>query len=141
MVRKYKSKVSYGLLIAISLIMFGPFMFKLSDYTLNTQRILGILLLVVTFALILHMFLTTLYTVDNTKLKIKSGFFSYKPIEISEIKRITKTNNIISSPAASFDRIEIHYGKFKSIIISPKDKLNFCKDLNELNPKIMIVLN
>ena len=141
MVRKYKSKVSYGLLIAISLIMFGPLMFKLSDYTLNTQRIFGVLLLLITFAWILHMFLTTLYTVDNTKLRIMSGFFSYKPIEISEIKRITKTNNIISSPAASFDRIEIHYGKFKSIIISPKDKLNFCKDLNELNPEIKIVLN
>ena len=141
MVRKYKSKVSYGLLIAISLIMFGPLLFKLSDYTLNTQRILGILLLLVTFALILHMFLTTIYTIDNDKLKIKSGFFSYKPIEISEIKRITKTNNIISSPAASFDRIEIQYGKFKSIILSPKDKLNFCKDLNELNPEIKIVLN
>jgi len=141
MVRKYKSEVSYRLLIAVFLIMFGPLMFKLSDYTLNVQRILGILLLLITFALILHMFLTTLYTVDNTKLKIKSGFFSYNPIEISEIKRITKTNNIISSPAASFDRIEIQYGKFKSIIISPKDKLNFCKDLNELNPEIKIVLN
>jgi len=141
MVRKYKSKVSYGLLIAVSLIMFGPLIFKLSDYTLNTQRILGILLLLVTFALILHMFLTTIYTIDNDKLKIKSGFFSYKPIEISEIKRITKTNNIISSPAASFDRIEIQYGKFKSIILSPKDKLNFCKDLTELNPEITIVLN
>ncbi len=141
MVRKYKSKVSYGLLIAISLIMFGPLLFKLSDYTLNTQRILGILLLLVTFALILHMFLTTIYTIDNDKLKIKSGFFSYKPIEISEIKSITKTNNIISSPAASFDRIEIQYGKFKSIVLSPKDKSNFCKDLNELNPEIKIVLN
>ena len=141
MIQKYRSRVSYRLLIALFLIMFGPLMFKLSDYTLNTQRIFGILLLLITFALILHMFLTTLYTVDNTKLRIKSGFFSYKPIEISEIKRITKTNNIISSPAASFDRIEIHYGKFKSIIISPKDKLNFCKDLNELNPEIKIVLN
>ncbi|WP_198012049.1 PH domain-containing protein [Gillisia sp. CAL575] len=121
--------------------MFGPLLFKLSDYTLNTQRILGILLLLVTFALILHMFLTTIYTIDNDKLKIKSGFFSYKPIEISEIKSITKTNNIISSPAASFDRIEIQYGKFKSIVLSPKDKSNFCKDLNELNPEIKIVLN
>lgn len=141
MVQKYKSKVSYSLLIALFLIMFGPLMFKLSDYTLNTQRIFGILLLLGTFAFILHMFLTTLYTIDNTKLKIKSGFFSYKPIDISEIKRITKTNNIISYPAPSFDRIEIQYGKFKSIILSPKEKLNFCKALKELNPEIKIVLN
>ncbi len=141
MVRIYKSKVSYGLLTAVFLIMFGPLMFQLSDFTLNTQRIFGILLLIGTFALILHMFLRTIYTIANDKLKIRSGFFSYKPIEISEIRKITKTNNIISSPAASFDRIEIQYGKFKSIIISPKDKLNFCKDLNGLNPEIKITLN
>ena len=141
MVRKYKSKVSYGLLFAIFLIMFGPWIFKLSYNSLNTQKIVGIFLLIITFGLILHMFLTTLYTVDITKLKIKSGFFSYRSIEIADIIKITRTNSIISSPAASFDRIEIHYGKFKSIIVSPKDKLNFCKDLNELNPEIKIVLD
>jgi len=82
------------------------------------------------------MFFKTEYTVEGKKLKIKCGFFTYKPIEIDEIKEITKSNNIISSPAASFDRIEIKYGKFEEIIISPKDKFEFAKYLKSLNPNI-----
>ena len=82
------------------------------------------------------MFLKTVYTIDGNKLKIKCGFFTYKPIEINDIKEITKSNNIISSPAASFDRIEIKYGKFEEVIISPKDKFEFAKYLTNLNPKI-----
>ncbi|WP_051007971.1 PH domain-containing protein [Psychroflexus torquis] len=57
-------------------------------------------------------------------------------IGINDIKEITKSNTIISSPAASFDRIEIKYGKFQEMIISPKDKFEFAKYLTKLNPKI-----
>jgi len=71
------------------------------------------------------MFLKTEYTIEDKKLKIKCGFFTYKPIEINEIREITKSSNIISSPAASFDRIEIKYGKFEELIISPKNKFEF----------------
>ena len=82
------------------------------------------------------MFFKTEYTIEENKLKIKCGFFTYKPIEINEIKEITKSNNIISSPAASFDWIEIKYGKFEEMIISPKDKFEFAKYLTSLNPNI-----
>ena len=44
---------------------------------------------------------------------------------------------MISSPAASFDRIEITYGKFEEIIISPKHKLKFYEDLQKINPNII----
>lgn len=82
------------------------------------------------------MFLKTEYTIEEKKLKIKCGFFTYKPIEINKIKEITKSSNIISSPAASFDRIEIKYGKFEELIISPKNKFEFAQYLTNLNPKI-----
>ena len=82
------------------------------------------------------MFLNTVYIIEEKKLKIKCGFFSYKPVEIDEIKEITKSSNIISSPAASFDRIEIKYGKFEELIISPKNKFEFAQYLKNLNPKI-----
>jgi len=49
---------------------------------------------------------------------------------------VSKTKNIISSPAPSFDRIEIKYGSFDEIIISPKEKLNFEHDLTIMNPNI-----
>jgi hypothetical protein len=82
------------------------------------------------------MFFQTVYTVENRELKIKMGFFSFRSININEIKKISKTNSILSSPAASFDRIEIEYGEFGSVIISPKRKLSFSRELVQLNPKI-----
>ena len=82
------------------------------------------------------MFFKLEYIIEENKLKIKCGFFTYKPIEIKDIKEITKSNSIISSPAASFDRIEIKYGKWEELIISPKDKFTFAKHLTNLNPKI-----
>jgi hypothetical protein len=84
----------------------------------------------------LYFFFKTVYIIEDGQLKIKFGFFSFKPIDISEIKEISKTSNILSSPAPSFDRIEIKYADLGSVIISPKDRLSFSKDLVQLNPEI-----
>jgi hypothetical protein len=45
------------------------------------------------------MFLNADYTIEENKLKIKCGFFTYKPIEINEIKG-NKIINIISSASS-----------------------------------------
>ena len=135
-IKKYKAKVSYGLLIFVSLVFFVPFIFVLIKGKFNREMIGIIVFLLLLFAFILYLVFKTEYTIENGKLKIKCGFFSYKPIEINEIKKISKTRNIISSPAPSFDRIEIKYGKFDEIIISPKDKIDFAKYLTKLNPNI-----
>ncbi len=90
----------------------------------------------VVFAFILHLFLKILYIIDEGKLIIKTGFIRYKPIDIKSIKKMAPTNSIVSSPAPSFDRIEIKYGKYDDIIISPKDKQNFVKHLLKINPEI-----
>jgi hypothetical protein len=82
------------------------------------------------------MFFQTVYVIQNGQLKIKLGFFSFRFINIDEIKEIAKTSSILSSPAPSFDRIEIKYGNFDSVIISPKNKLSFSRELVMLNPKI-----
>lgn len=56
------------------------------------------------------------------------------------MKKISKSSSIISSPAASFDRIEITYGKFDELIISPKHKLKFAADLQKINPNLINTL-
>jgi hypothetical protein len=99
------------------------------------------LFLILIFGLITHMFFKTEYTIEENTIEentinIKCGFFRYKPIAIKDIKEISKSSNIISSPAASFDRIEIKYGKFEELIISPKNKFEFAEHLTKLNPKI-----
>jgi hypothetical protein len=136
MTKKYSSKISYALLIVIFLIFFGPLIINLIYNGLNKKMILLILFLIIVFGFIVHMFLKTEYIIDDNQLKIKAGFFTYKPIEIKDIKEITNSNNIISSPAASFDRIEIKYGKFEEMIISPVDKFEFAEYLTDLNPNI-----
>lgn len=93
------------------------------------------------FLFALHLFFGTNYTIQNGLLKIRSGLFSFKPIEISQIKEVSKTRILLSSPAPSFDRILIKYGKFDEIIISPKDKFQFAKDLCRINPEIKDFIN
>lgn len=136
MIKKYPSKVSYGLLIFIFVIFFAPFIFDLINNGLGQQVLSILVFLLILYCFILHMFFQTVYTVENRELKIKMGFFSFRSININEIKKISKTNSILSSPAASFDRIEIEYGEFGSVIISPKRKLSFSRELVQLNPKI-----
>lgn len=136
MIKKYPSKISYGLLIFIFMVFYVPLIPNLINGELD-GRMIGLFgFLSIIFAFILHLFFRTHYTIENNRLKIKCGLFLYKPIEIDQIKEVSKTNNIISSPAPSFDRIEIKYGKFDEIIISPKDKQNFANDLTKINPKI-----
>ncbi|HJR99560.1 MAG TPA: PH domain-containing protein, partial [Flavobacterium sp.] len=102
----------------------------------NEERIEIIGFLLFVFAFILYLFFQTQYKIEGSKLKIKCGFFSFKAIEIADITEISKTKSLISSPAPSFDRIEIKYGKFDEIIISPKKKFDFAKHLTTLNPNI-----
>lgn len=84
------------------------------------------------------MFLTTNYTIESDKLTIKCGLLYDKTIDIKTIKKITETNNPLSSPATSLDRLEINYGKFDSVIISPKQKSEFINDIKGVNPNVEV---
>ena len=133
----YYSKVSYTLLIIIFLVFFGPLVSLFYGNGFDGKTILIFLTMVVLYGLILHLFFNTTYKIEKEKLHIKCGFFKYKPVTIKEMKKVSKSSNIISSPAASFDRIEIRYGKFNELIISPKHKTKFVEDLQKINPKII----
>lgn len=136
MKKTYSSKVSYGLILIVFAVFYGPIFFGLDDQGI-TSNVLWILIFVsIVYLFLLYLLFTTRYIIDDNLLRIKCGIFSYKPIEIESIKEISKSSNIISSPAASFDRIEIKYGRFDEIILSPKDKLSFANDLVSINHKI-----
>ncbi len=133
----YYSKVSYTLLIFVFLVFFGPLVPNFISNGFNGNTILAFSAIVVLYGFILHMFFNTTYKIEKGKLYIKCGFFNYNPVNIGEMKKISKSSNIISSPAASFDRIEITYGKFEELIISPKHKTKFVEDLQKINPGII----
>ena len=136
----YYSKISYTLLIVIFIVFFGPLIPNIIHEGFSNNMIMITLGLFVVYGLILHMFFYTTYTIDQKMLHIRCGFFRYKPINIMNMKKISKSSSIISSPAASFDRIEIYYGKFDELIISPKHKLKFAADLQKINPNLINTL-
>ena len=136
MTKKYPAKVSYGLLSLIFVIFFAPLLLDLINEGFHVNS-LGILIpLLLIFGLVVHLFLKTEYSIDENVLKIKCGFFTYPAVQIDDIREITHSSTLLSSPAPSFDRIEIKYGKFESIVLSPKAKFEFATHLTQINPNI-----
>lgn len=130
----YNSKIGLELVIPIALV-FGIVLFRAVS---ENPSWLGIIILLSVILFVIHMFLTTNYTIDNEHLTIKCGFFFNKTIDIKTIKVISETNNLLSAPATSLDRLEITYGKFDAVIISPKRKAEFINDIITLNPNVEV---
>lgn len=136
MTKEHKSKIGLELILPITFI-FGTALFITAHYD---QGWLGLIILLPAIVFIFHIFLTTNYTINKDKLKIKCGFLFNQQIDINTIKKISETNNPLSSPATSLDRLEIVYGKYDSILISPKFKKEFIADIISINPNIEIKL-
>ena len=102
------------------------------------DRWIPLSILIMIILLGIYLSFTTHYTIDGKNLIVKSGFLVNKTIAISSIKKITETNSLLSAPAMSLDRLEISYGKFDDIIISPKEKQVFITHLLELHPAILV---
>ncbi|QBZ97598.1 PH domain-containing protein [Flavobacterium sangjuense] len=81
---------------------------------------------------------STRYIIAENQLIVKSMFVVNDRIDISKIRKIEKTNSILSSPALSLDRIAIKFNKFDEVYISPKEKQNFLTDLLQINPNIEV---
>lgn len=131
----YNSKVGLELVIPLSILFFGIGGF------MAYQGIwvgLGITLLCSLF--IIHIFSTTVYQINTDTLRINSGFFFQECIEIKSIRKVSKSRNILQSPALSLDRIELTYNRFDSILLSPRDKAGFVAELLKRNPSIVVQL-
>lgn len=96
------------------------------------------LILLFLFCILFFMYDTT-YQVDQDRLIIRSSFLYKSVIHISEIKKIKETNNPLSSPAASLDRLEIRYGRSGSVLISPREKEAFINSILSINPQIEVI--
>mgnify|MGYP001590816894 FL=1 len=86
---------------------------------------------------------STTYAIGNNTLTIRSMFLKWV-IPLENIKTVSKTNNSISSPALSLDRLKIEYlkdGKMKQILVSPRDQQGFCKELQENHSQIHIAIH
>ncbi len=129
----YPSKVGWGLLILPVLFLGIGIYHTVSKGLWRDVAIqAGILLFLVLI------FYSISYEINERFLIVKTFFWFKAEIPVDSITGIAETSNIISSPAASLDRLEIFYGKLNSIIISPKDKAGFIEHLKSLKPEITV---
>ena len=129
----YKSKLGLSLVLPLILVLGAALYLTASE----KPHWIGPAILLPVILFIGHMLTTTYYVIDEDTLLIKSGFFT-TTIDIKGVKKISETNNPISSPALSLDRIELTYGKFQSVIISPKLKKEFIEGLTRLKSAIEV---
>ncbi|MDL5513727.1 PH domain-containing protein [Arenibacter sp. M-2] len=128
---RYKSKIGWILVVVILLLLLAP-VFQFLEHSLS----IGPFLLLLPSIFIGYIFMSTYYEIGNGALRVRSGFLLNRSIPISSITKIEATKNPISAPATSFDRLEVFYNKYESVIISPKDKRAFIAHLKQLNPNI-----
>jgi len=100
----------------------------------------GLLPMLLIIIFIVYLFTQISYSIEGNILKVKCGFLMNKSFEISRITKIIETNNPISAPAASLDRLVITFDNYDSVVISPKQKYDFIDHLKKLNPKIIVTL-
>jgi len=77
----------------------------------------------------LWVFLGTSYRIDANTLTVRSGPLCWV-IALSEIESVTPTREARSGPALSLDRLRILYGGGRKMLISPRDKERFLRDLD-----------
>ena len=129
----YKSKIDWwlGLLMAaVILISLVAGLKALSAYSPNATWnaiLIGGPGVVVPIVLLL----TTRYIITDNQLVVRSGPFKWR-ITISEISAITPSHDPIASPAWSLNRLRIDYGRKKSLLISPRDRDGFLRQIEAI---------
>lgn len=117
----------------------GIFLISLGLFMASEKAWAGVIIIFAVTAFMAWQFKTTFYTIEDNTLHIQSGFLYNSSVSIKSISKITETNNLFSSPAASLDRLALTYNQFDGVMISPKDKQEFIKHLLQINPAIEVV--
>lgn len=133
--KKYKSKIGSGIVSFIAIVLGGIGVIMIVNHSWD-----GLAVIIAVGCFTAYMFTSIYYIIDGNKLTVRCGFMFNSTIQIDKIKKIAETNNPISSPAASLDRLAIYYNQHDLVIVSPKDKIGFIHQLKEINSAIMVVL-
>ncbi len=124
----YRSKVDSWLLILILVAWGIPLtLIVVNEFSAVKFSIVSFMLI---FTLLLLFGIK--YTIEGKVLRVHYSFFYSERINIDEITEIANTHTLLSAPAASLDRVKITYGK-KYVILSPKDKQMFVKQLCDMS--------
>ena len=133
---RYRSKIDAWLAVTIGVATavgcFGAIALIRVGSTVEIVSFVPILL--ASLVLPLSVLFGTHYTLSPELLDIRCGWFRFR-VPIASIKDVRPTRSAASSPALSLDRLEIIYGKFESVMISPEDRERFTAELTALREK------
>ena len=122
----FKSKMDAWLVLIIGVTILVSLVATLA--TAAQGRAVGMMLALLIFllgcVLPLWTLTTTRYDVSDDAVNVRCGPFTWS-IARADITSLQATHNPLSSPALSLDRLKIHYGQGKWIMVSPADKQAF----------------
>lgn len=126
----YRSKIDVWLIVVLAIAIVVSLLAALAVLSVRSPAALAIAAFtaIIGAGLPLWLLLSTHYTLGYGQLVVRSGPFKWC-IPVAEITSITPTSNPLSSPALSLDRLCIEYGPGKSLMISPRDKEQFVRDI------------
>lgn len=132
----YRSKIDCWLAVLIPALTILPAL----PLVISGEDIWVVVLLVFIAALELAVVTGFRYVIDGSKLIVKALYvINSGTYDIGNIVEITPTRTILSSPAASLDRIAISLSNSRTpLVISPVDKEAFISTLTAINPDIRV---
>lgn len=135
--RVFKSKVDAWLIIvmvASTLLVAG------ACFSIDNSELLAYIINIVLVAVMVFVFFAIFnirYEVSEDTLFVRSFILLSYTIPVADIREIRASSSWLASPAASLDRLEIRYGKRRTILLSPVDKQGFVDCLIGVNPNIV----
>lgn len=132
----YRSKIDCWLAVLIPVLTILPAL----PLVISGEDIWVVVLLAFISALELAVVTGFRYVIDGSKLIVKALYvINSGTYDIGNIVEITPTRTILSSPAASLDRIAISLSNSRTpLVISPVDKEAFISTLTAINPDIRV---
>lgn len=126
----YRSKVDIWLFVVLAFAALAALYSAAQTMAAGTTGsiLVAVLVALVGVGLPLWLLFSTRYTLEAAYLLAQSGPFKWV-VPLADIKSITPSNNPLSSPALSLDRLRIDYGKGRMLLISPRDKEQFLQDV------------
>ena len=122
----YPTAISWWLWIPIYTLIIGQGIF------LMEQTSVWFFLFHLTLAILIYLFIIRIhYILTVDQIIIKMGPFSYRKIDIATIRKMEFSNSPLSAPAASLQRIAIHYNKWGYVLLSPKNRTEFIEEVEK----------
>ena len=121
-----------GIIVWTLISLFAVFLFQSIFVHFN---IIGLLCTVLIISWLSLCWFRTNYTIEKGILTVKNGLL-IKKINIHEIETVRYITNPFVAPALSRHKLEINYGNYGFIQISPKDRNAFINELKKINTRI-----